>query len=145
LGLKGEINVGLLGFFSRQDRIPLAVSDSHQAISPQLAAVRAKYSSEQAFEDALASSSILLFIHGFVCYFAQKHGLGRPEYIWAVNVQAFEEAFGKQLGTRLILGLQRALHEADDVQWIEEGEKAARYFDKEKLHLLAAFLERAAQ
>ena len=133
--------MSLFGLFSSKDKIPSAVNDSQQAITPQLTDVHGKYSSPQMFEDALGSSSTLLFIHGFVCYFAQKHRLHRPEDIWAVNVLTFEEVFGKQLGTKFILGLQRALHEAGASEWIEEGKNAARYYDKEKMHLLAAFLE----
>lgn len=137
--------MGMFGLFSGKEKISSAVSDSHRAISPQLKAARAKYSAPQAFEDSLGSSSVLLFIHGFVNYFAMKHGLRRPEYVWAVNVQTFEQVFGKPLGNKLILGLQRSLEEADTPRWVEEGETAARHFDKENMQLLAAFLEGAAR
>lgn len=137
--------MSLLGFFSKKDKIPLSVSDASSAITQQLDSARSKYSSKESFEDALASSNVLLFIHGFICYFVTKHGLKRPEQIWAVNVLTLEGSFGRELGTRLILALQRALHEAENSRWIDEGGNAARFFDKEKMKLLAAFLEGAAR
>jgi hypothetical protein len=136
--------VGLFGWFSNEDKIPLAVADAKNAICVQVEAVRVKYSSRESLEQKLGDDEVVLFIHGFVNYYARRHRLRRPEFIWVTNVRAFEAAFGFSLGSRMILTLQKSLADSDALPWVKEGWNAAYYFAKRDLALLAAFLEGGA-
>lgn len=133
--------MGLLSWFSNQDRIPEAVAEATAAITPQLSNARKKYKSDRTFEDSLLSNGTVLLVHGFIVHFVDKKKIRGPHLIWAANVLTFEQSFGRKLGSEMVLLLQKALHDSDAALWIKEGRNAARDFDRDGLPLLAAFLE----
>lgn len=136
--------MGLFGILSGKNKLPAVVSDSAAGIKPQIEAALQFYSSAAAFESKLASGNTAAFLHGFVLYFASKHGVKAPEQLWAATVQTFDKVFGGSLSEAIVMSLQRALREGTADHWISEGAGAAKYFDSDRLNLLASFLEGGA-
>lgn len=136
--------MALFGFFRSQNKLPIIVQEAAAAMKPQVGLARKFYSSRSAFEAQLASEATSAFLHGFVLLFAAKHGVKKPELLWAATIQSFDQVFGSQLSGLIISALQRTLSDGSAKRWIDEGAGAAREFDKSQLNLLTAFLEGAA-
>lgn len=134
--------MGIFNLFFKSSRVPAAAAEAAASLSHQIGVARHHYSSEGALTEALTSTNVLLFMHGFISYYSAKRGLDSFTHMWAVNVKALEKVFGSELGNRLILGLQDALQGIDqNPVWFDEGFGAARFADSKGLTLLASFLE----
>ena len=136
--------MGLFGLFGGKGKLPEVVAETAGAMRPQIEAARRFYSSSAAFHGQLASEGTAAFLHGFVLFFAVKHGLRAPELIWAATIQTFDRVFGSHLSASIVASLQRALREGTAEHWITERSGAARYFDRERIELLTSFLEGGA-
>lgn len=136
--------MGLFGIFSGKNKLSAVVSESAAGMKPQIEAARRFYSSAAAFESKLASENTAAFLHGFVLYFASKHGVKAPELLWAATIQSFDKVFGGGLSGAIVMSLQRSLREGTADHWISEGAGAAQYFDSDQLNLLTSFLEGGA-
>lgn len=136
--------MGLFGIFGGKHKLPAVVDESAAGIKPQIDAARRFYSSAAAFDSKLASENTAAFLHGFVLYFASKHGVKAPDLVWAATVQSFDQVFGGRLSGAIVMSLQRALRNGTADHWISEGAGAAKYFDNERIDLLTSFLEGGA-
>jgi hypothetical protein len=136
--------MGLFGLFSGKNKLPAIVEESTAAMKPQIEAARKFYSSAAAFDAKLASESTAAFLHGFIFFFASKHGAKSPELLWTATAQTFDQVFGSRLSGSIVMSLQRTLRDGTADHWISEGVGAAKYFDSDRILLLTSFLEGGA-
>lgn len=128
-----------------KQRLAVTIQDCTAGMAPQFDTARQAFSSRYEFEKCLGSKSTVLFLFGFVLFFAGKHGIKSQELIWAVTVKSFANVLGDRLSGSAISGLQQALRNEEEGQWIDEGVNAAKFYENERLPLLAYFLEGMAE
>lgn len=134
----------LFRLFSKTKRIPTAVAEAVASLSHQIHAARKFFPTEHSLEETLKSSNVLLFVHGFISYYAIKHGLNSSTHVWTVTIKTMEDTFSSGLGNTMILALQGALHHPEyNPTWFDEGVGAANYADTKGMTLLASFLQGA--
>jgi hypothetical protein len=136
--------MGLFGFFSEKNKLSVIVEESAASMKPQIKAAGKFYSSAVAFDAKLRSESTAAFLHGFILFFASKHGVKSPELLWAATVQTFDQVFGSRVSGSIVMSLQRTLRDGTADHWISEGAGAAKYFDSDRIDLLTSFLEGGA-
>jgi len=135
--------MGIIGtLLRRTPDYQTAVEKAEAALRPQvrkLLVIVIDPNSEKGM-DKLNSEGTLCLLHGFITFYSQKYHLKKPEHKLAATLRVFTNLFGEKASTKMIQTLQTAMRDQANWNYLTEGENAAKYFEKDGLQLVAAFL-----
>ena len=120
-----------------------AVKNAESALRPQVNKLLILDSGSEKGMEKLNSAGTLCLLHGFISFYSQKYKLKNPEEKLAATLRVFSNLFGEQAGGKMIQTLQSVMRVQQNWMYLSEGENAAKYYEKDGMHLVAAFLGEA--
>lgn len=126
--------------FGRKPDYLSAVGKAENALRPQVRKLLILDTNSDKGIKKLTLAPTLCLLHGFITFYSLKYHLKKAEHKLTVTLRVFNNLFGKKAAEEMIDALQIAMRDKSNVLYLSEGGNAAKYYEKEGLKLVSAFL-----